>query len=144
MTTSGHRLITAEKHVVLIEEIHSLQGIYKKISDLSNRVKGTTEILEQLYEILPDLTGLDFMFLHYYDRFVAPSNFQGYALVVVQKVPPSHELISEIVRDVDDNILGTVLMIAASSAEDRSFRVLQEEANRIVDSRVKLLRNMSE
>lgn len=144
MIASGHRLITSEKHVVLVEEIDSIQGIYKKVSDLSHRVQGTTEILEHLYEVLPDLTGLEFMFLHYYQGFIAPSNFQGYALVVVQKVPSSGELIDEIVRDLDDNILGVVLMIAASSAEDPSYQVLQEEANRIVSSRVRLLRNMLE
>jgi hypothetical protein len=142
--TSRNRLINGDGYVLVMEEVTSTIVLHDMFSQMSSLIAGAGEVVKELGEAIPNLSGLQFVVLHYYDDFVSPSNFQGYALVMLTLVPDqTNDIIRDIITYAPDEELGRVLLLASRNDEtQQKFRVLKEESSRVVQARVKTLRSL--
>ena len=140
---SSDNLIKGAGYVVVVEEVTSTATLYDMFVQMSYLINGSEELVRQLDEVLPHLTGLQFIALHYYKDFVSPSNFEGYAIVTLTEVPERpNEIVAELCAQATDDELGRVFLLAAPSGSTDAAPALLKEADRIIKSRVKLLRNL--
>lgn len=140
--TSRNRLINGEGYVLVMEEVTSTVLLYDMFQQMSSLIAGADKVIQELENAMPNLTGLQFIAIHYYDDFVSPSNFQGYSMVMLTLVPENtNDIIKEIIKQATNEDLGKIFLIAARNDEDKKkFNVLKNESTRVVQSRIKTLR----
>lgn len=128
----------------MVEDAGSPDLLHDMFSQMSSLIAGADEVLNELTDSMPNLTGRQFVVIHYYDGFVSPSNFQGYGLVMLTMVPERvNEIIREVIKQASDNDLGEIFLIAARHDKDqRKFNILKSEASRVVQARIGTLRNL--
>lgn len=143
-STSHNRLIKGDGHILVVEEAGSPALLHDMFSQMSSLIAGAEEVLKELDASMPNLTGRQFVVIHYYEGFVSPSNFQGYGLVMLTIVPEKvNEIIREVIKQAPDDELGRIFLIAARHDEDQhKLNVLKNEGTRVVQSRISTLRNL--
>lgn len=141
---SRNRLIKGDEYVLVVEEVTSTALLHDMFLQMSSLIAGADQVMKELDEAMPTLTGLQFVAINYYDGFVSPSNFQGYSLVMLTIVPEdTNDIIREIIHQASDEDLGRIFLIAARNDPDqKKFEVLKNESNRVVQARVKILRRL--
>jgi hypothetical protein len=142
--TSRNRLIKGDGYVLVMEEVTSTVLLHDMFLQMSSLIAGADEVLKEIDEAMPNLTGLQFVAIHYYDNFVSPSNFQGYALVMLTIVPENiNDIVREIIKQAaDDNLSRIFLLAARNDDSQRKLNILKNESNRVVQARVKTLRSL--
>jgi hypothetical protein len=142
--TSRNRLVKGDGYVLVMEEVTSTVLLHDMFLQMSSLIAGAEEVMKEIDEAMPNLTGLQFVAIHYYDDFVSPSNFQGYALVMLTIVPENvNDIIREIIKQAEDDGLSRTFLIAARNDETKQkFNVLKNESDRVVQARIKVLRNL--
>lgn len=142
---SKNRLIKSEDYVLVVEEVTSTTVLHDMFIQVSSMIAGADEVIRELDRAMPNLTGLQFIAISYYDKFVSPSNFKGYALVMLTIVPAvTNDIVVELVKQASDDDLAKIFLIAArTDSSNAKLSVLKNESDRLVSARVKVLRNLS-
>ena len=140
---SRDNLLKGDGHVLVVEEITSTTTLHEMFVQMSYLIGDSSGLIEQLDDTLPNLTGLQFVALHYYKDFVSPSNFEGYAIVMMTEVP-SHpsEMMVELCERAADEDLGRIFLLAAKTKDDEAALVLLRESDRIIKNRIATLKNL--
>jgi hypothetical protein len=127
-----------------MEEVTSTTILHDMFLQMSSLIAGAEEVMKELDEAMPNLTGLQFVVIHYYKNFVSPRNFQGYALVMLTIVPQNtNDIIREIIKQAADDNLGKIFLIAARNDDsNEKLKILKNESDRLVQARVKILRSL--
>lgn len=142
--TSRNRLIKGDGYVLVMEEVPTVVELYDMFLQISSFIRGSQNIIHDLQNLNNGLDNHSFVALHYYAGFVSPSNFQGYALVMLPMVPEgSSEGMREHIQQFSDMTLGRIMLIAARDDDSQDkFNILKQESARLVETRAKYLRNL--
>lgn len=140
--TSKNRLIKGDGYVLVMEEVADTVILHDMFQQISSLIAGAEETADQLDDALSHLAGIQFVVVHYYSDFVSPSNFQGYALVMLTVVPDHvNDVIREIIKEAPDDDLGRIFLLATRHDDtQQKFKVLRNESQRVVQTRIKTLR----
>lgn len=138
------RIIKRINYVLTVEETNLPSVLLQMFESIAVHVDSNEQILADLKQALPELAGLDFVVLSYYNSFVSPSNLEGYGLIGLQPFPIAEhftDALRQVYKQVEDEELCKVLLIATrnDSANDKQER-LKVEAENIVNTRINHLR----
>lgn len=146
--TSRNRLIHGENYVLVVEEVFSPETLHEMFQQMCYLIAGGDKIVEELGESLQRMAGLQFVVIHYYERFVSPSTFQGYSIVILTEFPHNihgsvKDMIKEMLEDATDDELARLFLAATRNDEDQSkINVLKEVTTKITTARIKSLRSI--
>lgn len=138
------RLVRRINYVLTIEETNSPAVLLQMFESIAVHVDSNEQILADLKQALPELAGLDFIVISYYNSFVSPSNLEGYGLLGLQPFPAAEhftDALRDLYKQVADEELCRVLLIATrdDASSDKQER-LKAEAENIVNTRINHLR----
>ena len=138
------RLVKRSNYTLTIEETNLPAVLFQMFESIAVHVDSNEQILADLKHALPELAGLDFVVISYYNSFVSPSNLEGYGLIGLQPFPVIEEFtdqLRQLYKQADDEELCRVLLIATRNdvTSDKQER-LKIEADNIVNTRINHLR----
>lgn len=138
------RIILRENYSIVVEEVTSTAILHDMFVQISDMIEDSNQLVTDLDRILPQLTGLQFVTLTYYNQFVSPSNFNGYALLALAIVPDEvNDIIQELILQADDSALARIFLLAVRNTEDdTATKALQKEANYMIKNRLHVLRSL--